>query len=163
MNATPPTTPIDMLPCPGCGYDLHGLATKVCPECARPFTKRELWRAGQNRKWSWIWLDDTARLVFWLWVGMLAGLVWLRLLEGDGLSGWLGVGLIGIVGVAVARWQRGAIGRARSDPDRALRGPGRAMRLGVQAHTTAAILIAVPIAGMALLLGIAGVLSTMFR
>ena len=30
------------IPCPGCGYNLRGLARSLCPECARPFTLQEL-------------------------------------------------------------------------------------------------------------------------
>ncbi len=162
MPTEPPTTH-EFSPCPGCGYDLAGLASGVCPECARPFTNRELWRSGQHRKWNWVWLDDTMRLVFWLWIAMLVGLVLLRLFEGEGLSVWLGVGVVGLAGAFLARWQRGLIRKARSSPERAARGPTRWRRWCVQAHCGVAILIAVPIAGMACLLVLAGLLSVVYR
>ncbi len=35
-NVVHPEPPTPHRPCPNCGYDLHQMATSVCPECGKP-------------------------------------------------------------------------------------------------------------------------------
>ncbi len=149
MPDTPTHSPA---PCPGCGYDLRGLAPGVCPECGRAFTAAQVWRAGADRPWRWQSLRRSVRLTVWLWSAMLGGLAVLRLLEGQGLSGWLAAAAIAAAGLGAGLAQRAWLIRAERETERYPAGPSRAMRWGVGANGLLSILIAIPVAGMAVLL-----------
>lgn len=154
-----PTT--ERHPCPGCGYDLTGLRPGACPECARVFSRVELWRAGRVRAWRWIWLGESIRLANWLWVAMLLGLGVLRLLEGEGLAGWLGAAGVACAGLSACAWQRGMVRRAAAQ-DPAVR-PSRLIRWSIWCNSALAIMIAVPIAGIAFLLVFGGLVGSVLR
>lgn len=148
-------------PCPGCGYELAGIPVGTCPECARPFTTRELRIARRRRGWAWESLREALRLGVWLWVAMLVGLGVLRVLEGSGFTGWAIPAAIAIVGLILAVWQRRVIGKRAAGFDEHAQGPGRWMRWSVHMHAGLAILIAVPIAGMAILLVLGSLLGVL--
>ncbi|MEM9372866.1 MAG: hypothetical protein AAGA55_04410 [Planctomycetota bacterium] len=149
------------LPCPACGYDLRGLHAKVCPECARPFTGRELRLADRRRTDTRAWLDQTLRLIQWLWCAMVAGLVLLRVLDGEGTIGWLLAGAVGLTGWSVATIQRRCATRTTAQRNDGI--PRTGMRWSVRLHAAIAILLAVPIAGIAVLLVLGGLLALVFR
>lgn len=150
-------------PCPGCGYDLAGIAPGVCPECARPFTERELQRVLREQAWGWAWLDESLRLTFWLWIGMLFGLLILRAFEGQGLIGWVSVAAIAVIGVAFASWHRRRLKRLASVRTERSLGPNQITIWSVMIQAGAAILIALPIAGTSLLIVIGGLLGWLTR
>jgi len=124
----------------------------MCPECGRAFTAAQVWRAVADRPWRWQSLRRSVRLTVWLWSAMLGGLVVLRVLDGQGLSGWLGAAGIAAAGLGAGLAQRAWLIRAEHEIGRYPAGPSRAMRWGVGANGLLSILIAVPVAGMAVLL-----------
>ena len=43
MTSAPPSDPLRLSHCPGCGYALEGLAPEgVCPECGAPYDQSEI-------------------------------------------------------------------------------------------------------------------------
>lgn len=143
--------------CPGCAYDLSGLEPGRCPECSRVYTSREIRRAGKERMWRWVWLGESVRLSMWLWGAMLVGLGVLRLLEGEGVVGWLVATAIPCLGLGVGVVQLRAV-RSRIDHAAgSMPSTPRGLRWSVQAHAACAILLAVPVAGISALM-VAGAL-----
>ena len=88
--------------CRGCGYSLHGLESRRCPECGRPFDLENATTLYLGRR-EWVgrrWLQSNGRawwITLWLlagyslWVGAVPGLRALTLLAS--LLGWLVFGL----------------------------------------------------------------------
>lgn len=86
-------------PCPGCGYDIRGLRSGVCPECGRSLDRAPgSVLATVSTRSSWL---DTKALVY-AGVGLLAGAVTYAIAE-DPLLGPLAFG-VDFVATVIIGW-----------------------------------------------------------
>jgi hypothetical protein len=108
MKAAPPPPPmiVDDHPCPGCGYNLRGLAANArCPECGLRTVRAE--RIDDPLSQMPLGIIRTLRLGCWSASAWITGVIILAML--NVWSGFGGAGLAGFLVAAALLWQVTAV------------------------------------------------------
>lgn len=142
--------PSESIPCPACGYNLHGLPETACPECGSAFTTHAATRIRADRVAAWEEVLDCIRAAQWLWacvIGSVAALAGAMGISGDSEAAVLTVVagcLLGMTGLG-ASWGIKVWTAARmEDPESFGIGPSTNLRGTVRAVSIPAVLIAIP-------------------